>query len=564
MASAYGDTPQGLFAQILNFAAILTRRLVLEVPRYQRPYSWNEQQVRQLIQDLWRAFSRGAKFYFIGQIVLVKSKDGRLEISDGQQRLATLTMIIAYVRDRLPNRTKHYQGLIMSGDQPRLRLRKNDSGFFRGYVQEVGNMAALAALDDTGIDSRNLMCAAARTIADELGETGDRELDAFMSFIARSATFNVVEADERGCAATVYHTLNDRGLELNAADNLKCDLLENSGLRPEDADAAASKWEELEDLLGRKRFGVLLNWTPFLLTGASLVSPDDLVEIRGAVDKMGGVRNFLFDHLQRYAEALSDIFNEDVNCGSATDNADINRRLKMMKQVNRDWSRWLWLPPAIAFLAQPSGKPERARRFFQALDRLTWACAYHEVDNRRQDIRFARAMRGVGDDKALYGPKGALELTPKEHMSFVARLNGPHGYGESRRLLMLRLEAAMDGGSVLDIDADAGVEHVLPKKGGLWWNERIPSVQLRKEYVNLLGNLVLVKHEQNQRAGNKDFPFKRDVFFNTKGAPVHAVTQDIAGIQEWTLDVIEARQERLVRILCDDWDLMRGGAAQAA
>lgn len=562
MASIYGGTPPGLFAQILNFAAVLTRRFVLEVPRYQRPYSWTEQEVRSLLQDLWRAYSRGAKFYFIGEIVLVKSNEGKLEISDGQQRLATLTMIIAYVRDRLPNRAKHYQGLIMQGDQPRLRLRKNDAGFYRGYVQEAGQMAALAALDETGVDSRNLMRAAARTIADELGEIGDRELDTFMSFVVRCSTFNVVDADERGCAATVYNTVNDRGLDLNAADNLKCDLLENSGLRPEDADAASGKWEELEDLLGRERFAVLLNWTPFLLTGANLVSPDDLAEFRGAVEKKGGVRTFLFDQLPRYGQALSDIFNEDVSCGSHS--ADINRRIKMMKQVDRDWKRWRWLPPAIAFLAEHSGQPERARRFFQALDRLTFACAYHEIDYRRQDIRFARAMRGVGDDKELYGSKGALELTPKEHLNFIARLNQPFNYAESRKVMMLRLEAAMEGGSILNFDADAGVEHILPKSGGPWWNERFPSEQLRREFCNLLGNLTLLKREQNQRAGAKDFDFKRDVFFNTKGAPIHAVTRDIASIQEWTFDVIEARQERLVRILCDDWDLMHGGAAQAA
>ena len=222
MASAYGETPLGLLSQIMNFAAVLTRRFVLKVPRYQRPYSWTEREVRRLIQDLWRAFSRSATFYFIGQIVLVKSNDGKLEISDGQQRLATLSMIIAYVRDRLPHRAKHYQGLIMHGDQPRLLLRTDDIGFFRGYVQEPNQMAKMAKLDETGIDSQDLMCAAARTISNELDEITDRELEAFMNFVARCATFNVVDADERGCAATVYNTVNDRGLELSAADLQDC------------------------------------------------------------------------------------------------------------------------------------------------------------------------------------------------------------------------------------------------------------------------------------------------------------------------------------------------------
>lgn len=82
MASAFGETPLGLASEIRNLAAILTRKLPLKVPRYQRPYTWTEREVRRLIQDLRRASDRKTAFYFIGQIVLVKNR-GRLEISDG-------------------------------------------------------------------------------------------------------------------------------------------------------------------------------------------------------------------------------------------------------------------------------------------------------------------------------------------------------------------------------------------------------------------------------------------------------------------------------------------------
>jgi hypothetical protein len=54
MASAFGDTPLGLNSIVLNVAAVLTRKQ-LKVPRYQRPYTWTEREVRELIQDLWRA-----------------------------------------------------------------------------------------------------------------------------------------------------------------------------------------------------------------------------------------------------------------------------------------------------------------------------------------------------------------------------------------------------------------------------------------------------------------------------------------------------------------------------
>lgn len=551
MAQGFGETPLGLVSQILNVNAVLTRKAGLKVPRYQRPYTWSEREVRELIQDLWRAYKRGATFYFIGQIVLVKNSQGKLEISDGQQRLATLTMIIAYVRDRLPARAKLFQSLIMDGDQPRLMLREDDANFYRGFVQEPGQMSAMARHAETGVDSKDLLCAAARTIESELREIDDRELDAFMTYVARACTLNVVDADERGCAQTVFNTLNKRGSPLSFADIIKSDLLENSGLSNVEADRAARKWEQTEDMFERDHFARLLYMMPFLLNGEQLLSPGDLASFRAGVERAGGVRAFLFEQLPRYAQALRGIFSCSLDVGPAS--AEVNRRIKMMKQVDE----WRWAPAAIAFLAAYSGDHERAKRFFQALDRFAFACELGVIDNRQQEGRYARALRGIGDDKALFGPKGTLEFTESEHMRFIATLNRSRKRDRPRRLLMIRLEAAMPGGHLLDMSDDTTVEHVLPKSGGAWWNERFPDPALRTEAAHLIGNQILVTNAQNQIADTKPYPEKRRVFFNTPGAPIYALTKDIASIEEWTLDAIEARQERLVRILCEDWGLIR-------
>lgn len=551
MAGAFGDTPLGLVSRILNLAGVLTRAPGLKVPRYQRPYTWGEREVRQLIQDLWAAFKRGAPFYFIGQIVLVKNNHRQLEISDGQQRLATLTMIIAYVRDRLHQRAKHFQQLIMDGEQPRLLLRDEDASFFRGFVQEPGRMAELAKRSETGVDSKDQLCVAALTIEAELSKIKENsELESFMSYVARCCTLNVVDADERGCAQTVFHSLNMHGSPLSGADLIKSDLLENSNLSDVDADEAARKWEQTEDMFERENFARLLYMMPFLLTGEQIRSPGDLASFRAAVDRAGGVRVFLFEQLPRYAYALRAIFAGAIDVGPAS--AEVNRRVAMMKQVEE----WDWAPAAIAFLASHSHEPERARAFFRALDSFTFACELSVIDNRVREERYALAVTHVGDDKVLYGPNG-LELSETEHMKFIATLNRSRKRDRQRRLLMIRLEAAMPNGSVLTMTDDVTVEHVLPKGGSAWWNERFPDSALRGELAHLLGNLVLITLDQNKKADNKPYPEKRKAFFDTPGVPIHQVTEDIRPVTEWTLRAIEERQEKLVRILCDDWGLVR-------
>ncbi len=541
------ETPRGLGAQILNLAAVLTLT-ALKVPRYQRAFTWGEREVRQLIRDLWQAFERDAAFYFIGQIVLVRN-GGKLEVSDGQQRLTTLSMIIAYVRDRLQARAQHYQFFVLEGDQPRLTVREDDINFFRGFVQEAGQMAALAQHSETGVDSKDQMIAAARTIANELSQIGNEELDKFMGYVLRCCTLNAVIADERGCAQTVFAALNITGSPLSGADVIKSDLIENSGLSDTEADAAARAWEAVEDMFRREDFARLLELMPFLLTGEHIIAPGDLGAFRAAVQRAGGVRTFLFEQLPLYAEALRAILSCSINCGPASET--VNRRVHLMKQVER----WDWAPAAIAFIATYDGDHQRAERFFQALDRFVFGCEFSVIENRSQTKRYEKVVAEVRAKSAFHDGGEALALRDAEHGKFVAAMNRSRRRDRQRRLLLIRIEGAIPGGHLLSMTDDVEVEHVMPKANHAWWEARIPDAALRAEFCNLIGNQTLVTHEQNKLADRRPYPEKYQVYFNTRGAPVHALTEMLRPVKEYTVQVIDGRHEKLVHTLFKDWGM---------
>ena len=553
MAAATRET-LGLVSQILSIAEVLLRPFVLKVPRYQRPYTWGEREVQRLIQDLLQAYRSKEPFYFIGQIVLVKGDKNQLEISDGQQRLATLTMILAYVRDRLPGRAAQYQSYILTPDRaPRLLLRGEDANFFHGKVQEPGNMVELATMQEIGVDSKDRMREAARTIQVELKMMNDRELDTFISYVMSFTLLNVIDAAERSCAATVYNTVNDRGLELSAADNIKCDLLENSGLTNARSEVAAQKWEELEDKLGRWNFAKLLGHMPFLLTGGDMIAPSNLASFRRRIEASGGVDKFLFDRLPRYAAALLDILHLRVDVGAPAINADINRRIKMLMQIDKEWP---WAPAAIACLAERRGRPEHIRRFFEQLDCYAFACLLTVIAVDKRLLRFGQAAQWAASERV--GEPGApISLTDSERLKVLARLGEPfRSDRQQRRLMLIRAEAAMANGSVLSVRDDATVEHILPRTaGGAWWAARFPNKERREREANLLGNFVLITERQNKDADDSPFPDKKQVYFKTPGAPIHALTRMIERVPEWTHEEIGARQDEIVRTLTDDWGL---------
>src|SRR2546421_11886177 len=79
----------------------LLRQGRLMVPPNQRPYAWEDRHVENLLQDLNEAITNDDDEYFLGTIVLVVSGKSVPSIADGQQRLATITILIARIRDRL-------------------------------------------------------------------------------------------------------------------------------------------------------------------------------------------------------------------------------------------------------------------------------------------------------------------------------------------------------------------------------------------------------------------------------------------------------------------------------
>jgi uncharacterized protein with ParB-like and HNH nuclease domain len=65
------------------------------VPLYQRNFAWRRNEIEQLLQDVYEAYSksRGEGYYFIGSLVVLKRVNGDYEVIDGQQRLTTLSLI---------------------------------------------------------------------------------------------------------------------------------------------------------------------------------------------------------------------------------------------------------------------------------------------------------------------------------------------------------------------------------------------------------------------------------------------------------------------------------------
>src|SRR5438105_13875294 len=91
------DVVQLRIAQYTLGEAVKDKRMWVDT--YQRNYAWQADHVRDLYEDFEKVITQGPPAeHFLGSIVAV-SDNARSKIVDGQQRLATTTMLFAAMRD---------------------------------------------------------------------------------------------------------------------------------------------------------------------------------------------------------------------------------------------------------------------------------------------------------------------------------------------------------------------------------------------------------------------------------------------------------------------------------
>lgn len=151
--------PNTIKAEERELLRIFCNDFAFQIPAYQRPYAWKTEQVGELLGDLRNALLDDSPKqlitetspYFLGSIVLIKSPEQpEADVVDGQQRLTTLTILFAVLRELSEGRTADTlhsmiceEGNPLTGavDRFRLMLRSQDQRRFQRLVQERGGLA---------------------------------------------------------------------------------------------------------------------------------------------------------------------------------------------------------------------------------------------------------------------------------------------------------------------------------------------------------------------------------------------------------------------------------------
>jgi hypothetical protein len=505
--------------------------------------------------------------YFLGSIVLIKDEGKpHAEVIDGQQRLTTLTILLAVltqlskgsIRDAFHRYLCEPGNVLESLPQkPRLTLRERDRTFFEKFVQGV-RLTELIDQDAAQLDNesqRNIRLNA-KLFLDKLAEKFGGDADAltkFGGFLVQRCFLVVVSTPSQQSAFRVFSVLNSRGLDLLPTDIIKSDIIGNIK-SPDRQDVVTERWEELEVQTGRDGFAELFGHIRMIFAKEK-ARRTLLEEFRDQViRKFDSPETLMSTVVEPWADAY--LIAKKCRYLSITNAADINALLKWLNRIeNSDW-----LPSAIKFLAIQGNDAAYVWWFFRKLERLASFMHIYGYDVNQRIERYALVLVGLEGKHCLNTPVFAVELTADEKAKMLQVLDGDIYLMTARRRnhLLLRLDSFLGDGAASYDSGLLTIEHVLPQtvNSNSDWEKIWPDESLRKLWVHRLANLIPLTQKRNSQAQNFDFDKKKSAYFGGKhGVSSYVLTTQVLKASSWTPEVVEQRQKDLIEVLSTRWEL---------
>ena len=547
---------------------VFSNDYVFYIPDYQRPYSWTTDQAGALLEDLLGCVKEDCgdigqmPAYFLGSIVLIKAETPANDVVDGQQRLTTLTLLLAAIRAHLKTDSDRAQitdrlyekgdSFLDTADTYRLTLRTRDANFFKENVQHEDGFANLLKIETQLPDSQKNLRDNAKKFDEQLSAMTESLLKKLTRFILQRCYLVVISTANKDSAYRIFSVLNSRGLDLSNTDILKAEII--GGIPDkQQRDECTQKWEDAEDALGRDDFNMLF---AHIRTVYRKVKAQEtlLKEFRKYVIKVETPIQFINGVLDPMVEAFSEL---SASTYSAPSHADkVNAHLRWLNRLEfKDW-----VPPALAYFKRNRENPAAMETFVRDLERLAYYMLVTKKGVNGRIERFGGIIADIEEGKDLAKDSSKLQLTLDEQFQFYNGLDGPIYetlVPKLRTLVLLRLDSLLSEGEATYQYDLISVEHVLPQnpKADSTWLKWFPNETERLQAVHRLGNLALLTRRRNAQASNFDFDKKKETYFNRGGVSGFALTTQVINETEWLPSVVKKRQTELMAVFEKHWRL---------
>ena len=541
-----------------------------EIPVYQRAYSWEEINWKIFLEDIIEQLN-GNNHYFYGNILLEKiKKDKNYEIIDGQQRLTTLTIFIRVLLNIL-NQRKDDEILrdfdfitkeriyIKDGGNIKLRPVEYDRACFDAIIVDNKNKFEI------NTPSQKKILEAKEFFTKKLSEfTTDKILKIFEKI--EDTELTTIELEDKKNAALMFELQNNRGKDLTNMEKLKSYFMyqmyvySHEGETDTNIENISNIFKDIykliNDIQQLDEDSILIYHNQAYIKGYPYRTLEDLKdEFKKAINKIDWIKEYIselhttFSNIKKFEHFNSEYKNYLENLGiSAFIYPFIIKGFKYFGDDSFKLNELFKILEIVLFRAKlinsRANIQERLNKILVAFN--------GDIDILREDIKnkLNEALYW-GDDNT----KNNLDDTNMYNFGVV-------------NYILWRYENFLQnkGYNIQNFSIEnEQIEHISPQQpdNGVIENgydideNKKYDEEFESEYLNCIGNLMLISGSHNASIGNKPFSEKLESYNKNpllnQQAEIKNFSKIENGLAVWKKESINERHQKIVKFGVETW-----------
>lgn len=530
----------------------------IEVPTFQRGYSWQKEHVKEFWDDVT---GENTSQYFLGPIVIMRKDGGIIELLDGQQRLATATILFSVLRDIAHSLNTTDAGdfaaylqrdfIIGENRVRRIQLGELDDSYFHDTIQAREPIERKATL----ATHRNIKAARAflsemvtAAITRKNSVDALEELTKIKNILRDDLVLTCITVASDGNAFQIFETLNDRGLRLSIPDLLLNYLMRKA---PDpDRKLIRKAWDGMLTAMGSK-YNIAKFIRHLWVSRYGDVKKDMFSVMRKKIetDSISSLDfvSLCAEECRNYIAIVS--YSDDSLGGSASyvksllQSFDANSPLPLLLSALKVYDqvdfttivKW-----ALVFVVRSSG--------FLRSDSSVLETVFYSL---------AREIREIptSDPKAKKAKLGEIKerlrrASPSDEQ-IIATAKKMVLHPDCAEYVARKLAELMETKTKETELNESTLEHIYPQnpEGSEWGGAN--NQELLDPFLFHIGNLVMLGKRLNGEAGNKEYQSKIPIYSRSELA---AVKEIVDTYPNWDKKTIEDRAQKLMPRVLSIWN----------
>ncbi len=565
---------------------ILKDKLYYQIPIYQRPYQWTEENCEKLLDDLFFNYEDGRESdYFCGSLVLIAiSKDSKVktyDVVDGQQRLSTFILLAKVLATLYSERLDpEYQEFLQASWSDRHENKKkkkkkrldfelvgsNAKKYFQDALDFFDDLDASKGKNSKSNDpskGKNSYLKNAVCLKDYIGKKEIGDINDFIEWLYSNVVFITITCPDADKALRIFNVLNARGLALNATDIFKGELLKKL-TEEKEQEELATRWENLRQKCLDNGFAMETLFSQYL----------EYLDPVTSREKMDKRLNTQFDKLQKspleYLKGVEDFYNAYCEILEMQD-----RHAHLLSYKDDDYLHVILCTSILHHYSDQDIEDlkELLVKFYYQdwvagqtkSTRSQTCCNIIIALKEKKSVRYIASIvvKKYLDDKNITQrfKENLQDNNLYTKFYFAGKSVKKNSWLKPILILVEYFVSDDPKPKRIQMDKNLHVEHILPQQPGSssQWVKDF-SEEERGLYTHSLANLTLLGGNKNAQASNLDFKDKKKIYMGEeiklnkkkpfKVMTCYKMTIDIAHkYTEWTPKSLEKRKEELIQII---------------